>query len=125
MYKYTTATIIKLNGTHLLVQMITRDFFQLVLVDHLHSYLFTSEHMPGHLNDGKVTFTERLLQVVQTSDVTTIMLSRSDRVRFANNAATVLHLPRVPQTHPNDDHNHLTKLTGDLSTFWTVTIVIC
>jgi len=80
--------------------------------------------MPGHFNDGKVTFTERLLQVVQTSDVATIMLSRSDRVRFANNAATVLHRLRDPQAHPNDDHNLLTKLTDGFSTFRTETIVI-
>lgn len=104
--------------------MITRDFFQLVLVNHLDGYLFTSEHMPGHLNDSKVTLTERLLQVIHTSDVATIMLGRSYRVRFADHTTTVLHRPRDLQTHPNKHYNHRPTLTGGHSAFRTETIVI-
>lgn len=91
--------------------MIARDFFQLVLVDHLDGYLFTGEHMPGHLDDGKVAFTERLLQVVHAGDVATIVLSWSDRIRFADHAAAVLHRLHDPLTHP-DDGQQTTYLDG-------------
>jgi len=105
--------------------MITRNFFQFVLVDHLDRYLFTSEHVPGHFNDGKVTLAERLLQVIHTSDVATIMLGWSDRLRSTDHAATVLHRSCDLQTHPNNDHNHRPTLTGGHSAFRKETMMIC
>lgn len=120
--KYTneckTATMIQPNGTHLLVQMITRDFFQLILVNHLDGYLFTSEHMPSHLDDSKMAFSERLLQIIHTGDVATIMFGGSDRVRFADHPAAVLHRLQDLQTHPD---KHRSIQTG-LLTFQTETI---
>lgn len=80
--------------------------------------------MPGHLDDGKVTFSERLLQVVHTSDIATIVLGWSDRIRFADHAAAVLHRLCDPPTHPDNDHNHRSTQTGGFLTFWTETIAI-
>jgi len=87
--------------------MIPGNFFQLVLVDHLDSYLFAREHMPSRFDDSKMAFAEGLFQIVHASNVAAIVFGRLNGVRLADHAAAVLHCRtrrdgRIGQ-HPNPD----------------------
>lgn len=74
--------------------MIPGHLFQLVLVDHLDGNLFAREHMPGRFDHREMALAEGLLQVVHSGDVAAIVFGRSDGVRLADDAATVLHYRR-------------------------------
>lgn len=75
--------------------MIAGHLFQLVLVNHLDGYLFTSEHVPGRLDHGEVAFAQRPFQVVHARDVAAIVLGRFHRFRLPDHAAAVLHSTSV------------------------------